>query len=346
MAGFYIHIPFCRKQCYYCDFHFTVSFKHLNKVIEAIKLEIIRRKKEFETVGFDTVYFGGGTPSILPVRELNSLFELIKMNFRLHSEPEITLEVNPDDLTKEYLRELRAKSPVNRLSIGVQSFDDHILRFLNRRHDSKAAVNSVKHAKKQGFENLNIDLIYGIPGTDVQAWNKNLELFGTLNIPHLSAYHLTIEPKTVFAYYRKKGKIKPVPEEESIRQFNLLTRFASENNYEHYEISNFAKRGFHSKHNLNYWNREAYIGIGPSAHSFDGRQRRWNVANNTKYYDSLLDHTDDYYESEELDKKTAFNEYLMTSLRTIGGIDGKYLAGHFGEEFSADFEKDIKRFVE
>ena len=345
MAGFYVHIPFCRKQCYYCDFHFSVSLKHKNDIISAIRKEIVDRKDEFSKVQFNTLYFGGGTPSILSVKELNSLVALIQKNYHIISEAEVTLEANPDDLSQQYLKSLRKETIVNRLSIGVQTFNNKILKFLNRQHNSESALNSIKLAKNEEYENISIDLIYGIPGMDGRIWQQNLEIFKTLEIPHLSAYHLTIEPRTVFAYYMKKGKIKPVDEEDSIHQFNLLMQFANENKYEHYEISNFARSGYQSKHNLAYWNRESYIGIGPSAHSFHQNQRRWNIANNTKYFQSILSNSEDYFQYEKIDKQKAYNEYLMTALRTSRGIDTKYLKEHFGEDYLSVFQSSAKKFL-
>ena len=345
MAGFYVHIPFCRKQCYYCDFHFSVSFKQKNKVIAAIKKEILDRKYDFSKVNFDTVYFGGGTPSVLSTDELNSIIELIKANYNVAVDAEITLEANPDDLSQKYLYSLRKESFINRLSVGIQSFNDRTLKFLNRQHDAKLAYQSIKQAKTEGFDNINIDLIYGIPGVKEEIWRQNLEIFRSLNIPHLSAYHLTIEPKTVFAYYLKKGKIKTIDEEKSVMQFGILMKFAKDNGFEHYEISNFAKPGFQSRHNLGYWNNLPYIGIGPSAHSFYQNQRRWNVANNTKYCQLVFDNSDEYFEQENIDKKTAYNEYLMTSLRTNKGINSADLKKYFGDEFLFDFRSTSQKFI-
>ncbi len=345
MAGFYLHIPFCRKQCFYCDFHFTVSLKQKNVMINAIRREITNRKHEYSNLQFDTLYFGGGTPSILSANELNNLIALIQKNYNVNPEAEITLEANPDDLSPDYLAALRNNTIINRLSIGIQSFNDSILKFLNRQHNSEIAYESVVRSKKEGFNNINIDLIYGIPGMDKKMWQQNLEIFRTLKIPHLSAYHLTIESKTVFAYHLKKGKIKPIDEEESLIQFRMLMQFAKENHYAHYEISNFAKSGYHSRHNLSYWNRESFIGIGPSAHSFNLKQRRWNVSNNTQYCRAMLNNSEDYYEYEEIDKKTAYNEYLMTSLRTSQGIDTGYMNDYFGMDYVAGYKKSVEKFL-
>ncbi len=346
MAGFYIHFPFCRKQCFYCDFHFSVSRKNLTNIIRALKKEIIERKHEFLNMEFNTIYFGGGTPSLLSIDELNSIIKLIQHNYSIHSNAEITLEANPDNLSKDYLSALYNDTIINRLSVGIQSFNDKILKFLNRQHNSKIAYDSICKAKNQGFENINIDLIYGIPGMSEKSWIKDLGIFRTLDLPHLSAYHLTIEPKTVFGYYLRKGRITPLNEEESLKQFNILLQFAYGHDYEHYEISNFAKQNYQSKHNLNYWNREPYIGIGPSAHSYTIQRRRWNIANNTKYYQSLDNDSNDYFEYEEIDKNTAYNELLLTSLRTKQGIDITCLEKEFGKEFLLLFETSVQKFLE
>jgi oxygen-independent coproporphyrinogen-3 oxidase len=314
-------------------------------VIAAIGKEISERKHNFSEIFFDTIYFGGGTPSILSMDELNRIIELIQINYNVATDAEITLEANPDDLSQKYLHSLRNESIINRLSIGIQSFNDSTLKFLNRQHNSKLAYNSIKMAKEEGFDNINIDLIYGIPGVEENIWQQNLEVFRSLNITHLSAYHLTIEPKTVFAYHLKKGKIKPIDEEESVLQFKMLMQFARESGYEHYEISNFSKPGYQSKHNLGYWNKQSYIGIGPSAHSFHQNQRRWNIANNTKYYQLVLTNSDEYYQHEMIDRKTAYNEYIMTSLRTSKGISLTELAKNFGEEYLLAIKGSSQRFL-
>lgn len=345
MAGFYIHIPFCRKQCYYCDFHFSVSMKHKDNVLKAIRKEMIDRKREFSGISFSTLYFGGGTPSILSAGEISDLITLAQNNYKIDSEAEITVETNPDDLSPDYLSSLRNDTIVNRLSIGVQSFNNAILNFLNRQHDSETAESSIRYAKEVGFNNINVDLIYGIPGMDSKLWKDNLEIFRSLEIAHLSAYHLTIEPNTVFAYYSKKGRISPVKEEESRNQFKILLHHAEKYGYGHYEISNFAKTGYQSKHNLGYWNGESYIGIGPSAHSFHNHIRRWNISNNTKYWQTIHHGSDEYSEHEEINNTTAYNEYVMTSLRTIKGVDMNYIKQNFGDNCSLYFEKSIQKFL-
>jgi oxygen-independent coproporphyrinogen III oxidase len=345
VAGFYIHIPYCRKLCYYCDFHFSVSLKDKNKLVEALILEIQQRKDEYKDFVFDTIYFGGGTPSVLSIEEVSSIFDTINSNFQVSPNPEVTFESNPDDLTIKYLSELKEYSPVNRLSIGVQSFDDKDLKLMNRRHTAKEAVESIERSRKSGFNNINIDLIYGVPGMTLTTWLNNLKKFKSLELEHLSAYHLTFEPKTVFSNFLKKGKLIPVTEQKSLRQFEMLIHFAEENGYDHYEISNFAKEGYYSKHNLSYWTGKPYIGIGPSAHSFKENERRWNISNNTKYSDSLLNNNGIFFEKEYLDLQTSYNDYILTSLRTKWGSNKKFINEKFGMEILSYFLKTSDKFL-
>ncbi len=333
MAGLYVHIPFCRQQCNYCDFHFTVSFKQKERILAALKQEIKQREEEAENIIYQSVYIGGGTPSVLSADELEDLFSLLHKHYKIESRAEITIETNPDDLKKDFLKSLKNSTPVNRLSIGIQSFHDKDLHLMNRLHTSAGALKSIEDSKAAGFNNISLDLIYGFPSTSDTDWRNNLRILEKLKIPHFSAYHLTIEPKTVFAYYRKKGMIKEISEEESLSQFETLMEFASQAGYEHYEISNFAKPGFYSKHNLGYWTQKPYLGFGPSAHSFNGIKRRWNVANNTLYIQAIEKGMPDYYSWEEIDTSKAYNEYVLTSLRTIWGIDLDYLEKWFGEDF-------------
>jgi len=333
LAGLYVHIPFCRQQCNYCDFHFTVSFKQKERILAALKQEIKQREEEAENIIYQSVYIGGGTPSVLSADELEDLFSLLHKHYKIESRAEITIETNPDDLKKDFLKSLKNSTPVNRLSIGIQSFHDKDLHLMNRLHTSAGALKSIEDSKAAGFNNISLDLIYGFPSTSDTDWRNNLRILEKLKIPHFSAYHLTIEPKTVFAYYRKKGMIKEISEEESLSQFETLMEFASQAGYEHYEISNFAKPGFYSKHNLGYWTQKPYLGFGPSAHSFNGIKRRWNVANNTLYIQAIEKGMPDYYSWEEIDTSKAYNEYVLTSLRTIWGIDLDYLEKWFGEDF-------------
>lgn len=346
MAGFYIHIPFCRKLCYYCDFHFTVSLKHKESLIDALIIEIQRRNAEFSDVIFDTIYFGGGTPSVLNIDEIMKILNAIYKHFKIAENPEVTFESNPDDLTHEYLAELKKHTPVNRLSIGVQSFHDKDLQLMNRRHTAHEAVESIVRSRIAGFNNINVDLIYGIPGMTLELWQQNLDTFQVMNLEHLSAYHLTFEPKTVFSHYVKKGKMVSVDEDTSIKQFELLLDFTRKNGYDHYEISNFAREGFYSKHNMAYWTGKPYIGIGPSAHSFLNSTRRFNVSNNTKYSESLLEGKDNYFETEQLDERTSYNEFILISLRTKWGVNVCKLQSTYGNEYWTYFNQNSQQFID
>ncbi|HLG04319.1 MAG TPA: radical SAM family heme chaperone HemW, partial [Bacteroidia bacterium] len=274
-----------------------------------------------------TIYFGGGTPSILSRDELETIFTEISRHFNIAANAEITLEANPDDLSTEFLRELK-KTPVNRLSIGIQSFRDEDLRLMNRIHSAAEAKSAVKKAQDAGFTNITIDLIYGIPGLTMEDWQKNLEEFRQLNVPHLSAYCLTVEPRTALAHQVKKGIAKPVNEEEAAAHFLELARFTAEMGFEHYEISNFAKTGFIAQHNSSYWFGEPYLGIGPSAHSLQNNTRRWNVSSNTKYI-QLIGSGAPAWTEEILKPQEQFNEYVLTRLRTKWGIDTGKIAMKF-----------------
>lgn len=346
MAGLYIHIPFCRKLCYYCDFHFTVSFKEKQRVLDAIGCELILRKEEFDENEFSTIYFGGGTPSILSSKEINNFIDIIEKNYKISADAEITIETNPDDLTPSYLSEVKQNTPVNRLSIGVQSFNDLSLKLMNRRHSAKEAFECIKEAQNIGFENINIDLIYGIPGMTLNDLKEDLGTFSNLHIPHLSAYHLSIEPKTVFAHYQEKGKIKVISEEESLKQFDFLIQFISNLGYEHYEISNFALPNAYSKHNLGYWTGEPYLGVGPSAHSFRGNQRRWNVSVNSKYCSEIEKGGESFFEIEFIDMETSFQDYLITALRTKWGINLETIKTKFGDNILQHTNSTAKKFID
>lgn len=341
----YLHIPFCKQACHYCDFHFSTSQKNKTDLVQAMMRELEMRKQELPAGELTTIYFGGGTPSILSAEELHFIFENISKHFSIAENAEITLEANPDDLSREYLRMLK-QTPVNRLSIGIQSFRDEDLQLMNRAHSSKEAEAAVRDAQDAGFSNLTVDLIYGIPGLSENAWLENLSKIRELNIPHLSSYCLTVESRTALAHFVKQGKIKPVDEEQSSSQFLSLVRFATENGFSHYEISNFAKEGFVAKHNSSYWFGEPYLGLGPSAHSYDGKIRRWNISNNAQYVKRISENQF-AYESEELTAKDRFNEYLMTRLRTIWGISENEIREQFGNEHAvavmAAMEEHISR---
>ncbi len=330
MAGIYIHIPFCKQICHYCDFHKELLSEKTNNMLDAMKKEIELQKKYLEGELIETVYFGGGTPSVLTVDQISSLYDAIKKHHQVDSEVEITIEVNPDDLQTDYLKRLRRKG-INRISIGIQSFFDEELKILNRRHTSEQSRDAINQSVNAGFENISIDLMYGIPGADSSHWEKSIDITLKQPIQHISAYHLTIEPGTRFATLLKKGQLKLMEEDESVEQFRMLVNKLKEHDYLHYEISNFCKEAFFSKHNTNYWKQKKYLGIGPSAHSFNGNSRQWNVSNNSKYIEGIKRKIIPC-KKEILDLKTRYNEYILTSLRTMWGADLKYIEETFSKE--------------
>lgn len=343
MNGIYIHIPFCKKVCYYCDFHFTVSLKWKDKVLWGISQELLNRKNYLPSKTIETIYFGGGTPSILTIDEISTFINLIHKHFTVLPNAEITLEANPDDLSPQYLAGL-ASIGINRLSIGIQSFNDQDLLWMNRRHTGYQAVNSIKSAQDAGFHNLNLDLIYGLPNLTLAGWQKNIDTFLSLNVPHLSAYHLTVEPKTVLGYYKRKGKMSEIDEKESIAHYNLLIETMKATGYEHYEISNFCTRGNYSQHNTNYWKQGTYLGLGPSAHSYNGQTRQWNTSVNTQYIEAL-ENNQPYFEIEQLSVNERFNDYLLTHLRTSWGINFSEVQHLFGTNYLAHLNKELKQYI-
>lgn len=330
MAGIYIHIPFCKKLCHYCDFYHLISNDDKLPFIKALIKEADFRKDYLGRESVSTVYIGGGTPSVLTAPETGILLSRLKEIFIIEKESEITIEINPDDVTPEYLKDIR-KLGINRISIGVQSWSDKDLRLLNRRHNAVQAEEAIISAINAGFSNITIDLIYGIPGMTSDEWAANLDKSFSFGINHFSAYHLTVESDTVFGKMKKNGLFEEVDEEESTAQFNILTEKAASAGFVHYEISNFGKPGFFSVHNTNYWKQVPYMGLGPSAHSFNRYSRQWNIRDLKKYLKSAG--TDNQpFEKEELDLKTRFNEYIMTSLRTMWGIDLNYTERTFEKE--------------
>ncbi len=332
MAGIYIHIPFCKQACSYCDFHFSTSLKSKEAFVSSLIREIELQKDYLEKDALiETIYFGGGTPSLLSAKELDRIFKTLYDNFSLAKNAEITLEANPDDLSKSKLLELKS-SPVNRLSIGIQSFFEKDLKLMNRAHNSQQAENCIKESQSAGFENITIDLIYGTPDLSNDNWKKNLTKAFNFGVPHLSCYSLTVEQKTPLENHIKKGKVKPVDEEQSAEQFLILMGETAKNGYEQYEISNFCKPGFHSRHNSNYWKGINYLGLGPSAHSFDGNSRQWNISNNFRYIQSIAK-SKIPSEKETLTLDQKFNEYMMTGLRTSTGISLEKVKTEFGEQY-------------
>lgn len=324
MAGIYIHVPFCKVKCHYCDFHFSTQLGYKDELVNALCIEISRRNDYLEKEEVETIYFGGGTPSILDSNQLNRIIQTIYQTHTVSPACEVTLECNPDDLSPEKLMDLH-KSGVNRLSIGVQSFNDKVLEFMNRAHTGNQAIESIQRAQDIGFDNITMDLIYGVPDISTSQWEEELGRFANLNVPHLSAYCLTIEENTAFGKWFKQGKLTPLPDTESLAQFKSLIDFAQGHGYEHYEISNFAKPGFISRHNSAYWLGKKYLGIGPSAHSYNGIQREWNIANNLVYI-KKINAKESCSEIEELSVSDRFNEYVLTRLRTKWGISLKDLS--------------------
>jgi len=330
MAGIYIHIPFCKQACYYCDFHFSTSLKKKDELIQALVKEIELRKKELQIQTIDTIYFGGGTPSLLSNEELDLLINSVNNNFQVSENPEITLEANPDDLSNQRIKAL-ANTPINRLSIGIQSFFERDLKLMNRAHNASEARDCLSFAN-QYFNNISVDLIYGIPGLSNDQWIENIETVLSYNIPHISSYALTVEPKTALETFIKKGIIKNVDDEIAQEQFNILIDKLEASGFVHYELSNFSKPNYFSKNNSAYWQGKPYLGIGPSAHSFNGSQRGWNVRNNSKYIKSIQNNKLPI-EKETLSTTDKYNEYIMTGLRTMWGVSFEKIESEFGENY-------------
>lgn len=345
MAGIYIHIPFCKQACSYCDFHFSTSLKSKEAFVSSLIHEIELQKNYLGKDSIiETVYFGGGTPSLLSSEELDTIFKALYNTFTIAKNAEITLEANPDDLSKTKLQQLKS-SPVNRLSIGIQSFFEEDLKLMNRAHNSQQAENCIIESQDAGFENITIDLIYGTPGLSNENWKKNLAKAFNFGVPHLSCYSLTVEEKTPLESHIKKGKVKPVDEEQSAEQFLILMEETTKNGYEQYEISNFCKPSFHSRHNSNYWKGIKYLGLGPSAHSYDGNTRQWNVSNNFRYIQSIAENKIPA-EKETLSTKQKFNEYMMTGLRTSTGISLEKVRKEFGELYLSKLLTESKNYLD
>lgn len=337
----YIHIPFCKQACHYCDFHFSTSMKKKGELVNALCKELVLRREELPGE-LETIYFGGGTPSLLTAEELDRVFESIFLNYRLSEKVEITLEANPDDLPEEKLKMLAA-SPINRLSIGVQSFFEEDLRLMNRAHNATEALKSIKRAK-HFFDNISIDLIYGIPGMSNERWKHNLKTAMELGVPHISSYALTVEPRTALKKMIETGKVDPVSDKKSKEQYLILTETLEAAGFENYEFSNFGKPGYFSQNNTAYWFGKPYIGIGPSAHSFDGNSRKWNISNNTLYIKSL-EKGELPAEKEELSTRDKYNEYVMTRLRTKWGISLEEVEGKFGKNYKEYLLKEAGKYI-
>ncbi len=342
MAGIYIHIPFCKQACHYCNFHFSTSLKYKSELLQAIHLELEERKDYLRGNTVKSIYFGGGTPSLLAPAELAGFFEHIHQHFAVEDDAEITLEANPDDLTQEYLKGI-AGLDINRLSIGVQSFQEKDLRFFHRAHNAIEARTCIEYAQDLGFSNLTIDLIYGSPTTSHLEWEHNLQITLDYEIPHISAYALTVEERTALAHQIRKG-IVPMPDEEhAATQFEMMMRAMAAEGYEHYEISNFARPGWYARHNAAYWMGEPYLGLGPSAHSFNGNSRQWNVANNMQYVKRLNRQAEGpLFERETLTPIQRYNEYIMTALRTMWGCRLKQIEEDFRPHFLEQIQSHLK----
>ncbi|MBK8880207.1 MAG: radical SAM family heme chaperone HemW [Haliscomenobacter sp.] len=344
MPGLYLHIPFCKQACHYCNFHFSTNLQRKGEMVEALLAELEIQRHYLQGAPLTSIYFGGGTPSLLSASELERLFEKIYSLHPVDSEAEITLEANPDDLSPDKLKALR-DSPVNRLSIGIQSFSEADLRYMNRAHNAAEALSCIENALAAGFANLTADLIYGAPTTDDAQWAFNVQTMISLGIPHLSAYSLTVEDRTALAHMVQKGKTPPPDEDAAARQYEFLIDATESAGYAHYEISNFAREGWQARHNSSYWLGEPYLGIGPSAHSFDGVSRQWNIAHNAKYLQMLTTAKDGealWYEIETLTPVQRYHDRLLTGLRTIWGVD----PADFPSPFREHFLEKIRSFLQ
>lgn len=342
MSGIYIHIPFCKQACHYCDFHFSTSMKRKDEMILAIAKEIAMRKNEFENEVVETIYFGGGTPSVLQISDIRFLISEVYKNYNVGENPEITIEANPDDLSESRIIEL-SNSQINRLSIGIQSFFEDDLMMMNRAHNSEEAEKCLEIATKH-FDNISIDLIYGIPEMSNEKWLQNIEKALRLGIPHISSYALTVEPKTALKKLIETGKIAQPKDEVASEHFQILVESLENNGFVHYELSNFSKENYFSKNNSSYWLGKKYIGIGPSAHSYNGKNRSWNISNNSIYIKSIQENKLPS-ETEILTKTDQYNEYIMTGLRTIWGVSLLKIEHEFGKMYLDYFQKRIQKFL-
>ena len=343
MSGIYIHIPFCKQACHYCDFHFSTNLKKKDEMVLALAKEIQLRKSEFQDEIVETIYFGGGTPSILSIEDLKFLIDEVYLNYKVVENPEITVEANPDDLTENRIIEL-SKNRVNRLSIGIQSFFEDDLKLMNRAHNVEEAKKCLEIATHY-FDNISIDLIYGVPEMSNEKWLKNIETALSFGVPHISSYALTVEPKTALHSFIQKGIIPQPDDEVAQEHFQILVDKLSENGFIHYELSNFGKENYFSKNNSSYWLGKKYIGIGPSAHSYDGKNRGWNVSNNSLYIKSIQENKLPI-EIETLTKTDRYNEYIMTGLRTIWGVSLERIEQEFGKTYLEYLNKQAVKFID
>jgi len=344
MPGIYIHIPFCKQKCHYCNFFSSASLKKRDDLIEALKMEIVLQKDWLTGENVKSIYLGGGTPSLLTTSELDEILNLLSKYYSIDPDVEITLEANPDDISRSYLNDLKITG-INRLSLGIQSFSDKDLIYLNRVHNAFQVFKSLFQIKESGIENISIDLIYGIPTQNDKSWILNLETVFDFKIPHISAYALTVEPKTALDVLIKRGKYENVDDTKIVSQFHHLCNMMDQNRYLHYEISNFCKDGYFSKHNMSYWSGEKYLGLGPSAHSFDGSSRQWNVSSISEYIQSILSGKLPY-QKEILTPDQKYNEYVMTSLRTMWGTDLMYIKNVLGSKYYDHSIKEAEKHIQ
>jgi len=344
LAGIYIHVPFCKQKCNYCNFHFSTKQDNVEELVSGMIIELDQRKSYLKTKKIDSIYFGGGTPSIIDVKHIINIIEKIYSLFDVKKTAEITMEFNPDDIKKEKLNKLR-QAGINRLSIGIQSFNNEDLIFMNRSHNAKEAISSIKLAKECGFNNMSIDLIYGVQNQTDKTWKKNLNQMFELEIDHFSAYALTVEPDTKLNYLIKKKRVQPTSELKAENHFKILQEESLKMGYEQYEISNFCRKNKFAQHNTSYWKDKAYLGIGPSAHSYNGKSRRWNISNNLKYI-TLINNSEKYFDEEKLSPTQKYNEYTLTSLRTIWGVSLDYLENNFDQHIVSHFKKNARKWID
>ncbi len=343
MAGIYIHIPYCKQACHYCDFYFSTSLNSKQAYLAALAKEMDLRMAYLADEPIHSVYLGGGTPSLLTEDDLAGIFNELNRHFSIAPDAEVTLEANPDDLSPQKLNQLR-NSPVNRLSIGIQSFEDEDLVYMNRSHTVAMGTEAVQMAREYGFKNISIDLIYGTPGLSDELWRRNIRKAVALGVQHISCYALTVEPRTALDHFIRSGSITGPVDEQSSVHFEILLEEMKKNGFIQYEISNFAREGFYSRHNSNYWLNEAYLGLGPSAHSYNGLSRQWNVRNTNQYIRSI-EQGKVGFELETLLPNTIYNEYILTSLRTIWGTDLNRIR-MMGENYLRTCEKEVQKYIQ
>lgn len=344
MAGIYIHIPFCKQRCTYCDFYTQVAPQMIPDLVNALCREMEIRSDYNQHAIVDTIYFGGGTPSLLSAAQFDLIFSALFSYFSVAPDAEITFEANPDDLSPEFFSEIR-KLPFNRISMGIQSFDNNDLKTINRRHSGEQAVDAVRYAREAGFKNISIDLIYGLPGQSIEAWEKQLDKGLSLQPEHISVYGLTYEKGTKLWKQREKGLVEVVDEDRMIEMYEMLIDKTAQAGFEAYEISNFAKPGHRSRHNSAYWKLTPYTGLGPSAHSFDGNSRQWNISSTRKYIDAMQE-GNLFFEKEELNDTDRFNDFIIISLRTREGLHFETMKQHFDDKFIDYLKKCAQRYID